>query len=50
MEMTKTNHDQVIKLPDFVMSILRWHVDKQMVTRDMERSELLFAGGQDLAR
>jgi integrase len=42
MEMTKTNHDQVIKLPDFVMSVLRWHVDKQLVTRGMERSELLF--------
>jgi integrase len=42
MEMTKTNHDQVIKLPEFVLSILKWHVDKQMVTRDMERSELLF--------
>ncbi len=42
MEMTKTNHDQVIKLPDFVMSVLRWHVDKQLITRDMERSELLF--------
>ncbi len=42
MEMTKTNHDQVIKLPDFAMSVLRWHVDKQLTTRDMERSELLF--------
>jgi integrase len=42
MEMTKTNHDQVIKLPEFVMSVLRWHVDKQLITRDMERSELLF--------
>ncbi|MGH7435465.1 MAG: tyrosine-type recombinase/integrase [Polyangiaceae bacterium] len=42
MEMTKTNHDQVIKLPEFVMSVLRWHVDKQLVTREMERSELLF--------
>jgi hypothetical protein len=42
MEMTKTNHDQVIKVPDFVMSVLRWHVDKQLITRDMERSELLF--------
>jgi integrase len=42
MEMTKTNHDQVIKLPDFVMSVLRWHVDKQLITRDMERSEILF--------
>jgi integrase len=42
MEMAKTNHDQVIKLPDFVMSVLRWHVDKQLITRDMERSELLF--------
>jgi integrase len=42
MEMTKTNHDQVIKLPEFVMSVLRWHVDKQLTTRDMERSELLF--------
>jgi integrase len=42
MEMTKTNHDQVIKLPAFVMSVLRWHVDKQLITRDMERSELLF--------
>jgi integrase len=42
MEMTKTNHDQVIKLPDFAVSILRWHVDKQLVTRDMERSDLLF--------
>ena len=42
MEMTKTNHDQVIKIPDFVVSVLRWHVDKQLITRDMERSELLF--------
>ncbi len=42
MEMTKTNHDQVIKMPDFVLSVLRWHVDKQLITRDMERSELLF--------
>jgi integrase len=42
MEMTKINHDQVIKLPDFVMHVLRWHVDKQLVTREMERSELLF--------
>jgi integrase len=42
MEMAKTNHDQVIKLPEFVMSVLRWHVDKQLTTRDMERSELLF--------
>jgi integrase len=42
MEMTKINHDQVIKLPDFVMQVLRWHVDKQLVTREMERSELLF--------
>ena len=42
MEMTKTNHDQVIKVPDFVVSVLRWHVDKQLITRDMERSELLF--------
>jgi len=42
MEMTKTNHDQVIKVPEFVMSVLRWHVDKQLVTREMERSELLF--------
>jgi integrase len=42
MEMTKTNHDQVIKLPDFVVSVLRWHVDKQLVTRAMERSDLLF--------
>jgi hypothetical protein len=42
MEMTKTNQDQVIKLPEFVMSVLRWHVDKQLITRDMERSELLF--------
>ena len=42
MEMTKTNHDQVIKLPPFVMSVLRWHVDKQLITRQMERSELLF--------
>jgi hypothetical protein len=33
MEMAKTNHDQVIKLPDFVMSALRWKVDKQLVTR-----------------
>ncbi len=42
MEMTKTNHDQVIKVPDFVISVLRWHVDKQMITREMERSDLLF--------
>jgi integrase len=42
MEMTKTNHDQVIKIPDFVVSVLRWHVDKQLITRDMERSDLLF--------
>jgi integrase len=42
MEMTKTNHDQVIKLPGFVMSVLQWHVDKQLITRAMERSELLF--------
>jgi integrase len=42
MEMTKTNHDQVIKLPEFVVSVLRWHVDRQLTTRDMERSELLF--------
>ncbi len=42
MEMTKTNHDQVIKIPDFVVSVLRWHVAKQLITRDMERSELLF--------
>jgi len=42
MEMTKTNHHQVIKVPEFVMSVLRWHVDKQLVTREMERSELLF--------
>ena len=42
MEMTKTIRDQVIKLPDFVVSILRWHVDKQLVTREMERSDLLF--------
>jgi integrase len=42
MEMTKTNHDQVIKLPAFVMSVLRWHIDKQLITRDMERSDLLF--------
>lgn len=42
MEMTKTNHDQVIKLPEFVMTVLRWHVDKQLVTREMERSDLLF--------
>ncbi len=42
MEMTKTNHDQVIKVPEFVMSVLRWHVDKQLLTREMERSELLF--------
>ena len=42
MEMTKINHDQVIKLPDFVMHVLRWHLDKQLVTREMERSELLF--------
>jgi hypothetical protein len=42
MEMTKTNHDQVIKLPAFVMAVLRWHVDKELVTRDMERSDLLF--------
>jgi site-specific recombinase XerC len=32
----------VIKLPDFVVQVLRWHVDRQLVTRDMERSELLF--------
>ena len=42
MEMTKTNHDQVIKIPDFVVSVLRWHVEKQLITREMERSELLF--------
>jgi integrase len=42
MEMTKTNHDQVIKVLEFVLSVLRWHVDKQLTTRDMERSELLF--------
>jgi integrase len=42
MEMTKINRDQVIKLPEFVMSILRWHIDKQLITREMERSELLF--------
>jgi site-specific recombinase XerD len=42
MEMTKTNHDQVIKVPDFVMSVLCWHTDKQLFTRDMERSDLLF--------
>lgn len=42
MEMTKTNHDQVIKVPGFVISVLRWHVDKQMITREMERSDLLF--------
>jgi integrase len=42
MEMTKTNHDQVIKIPEFMVSVLRWHVDKQLITRDMERSELLF--------
>lgn len=42
MEIAKNNHDQVIKLPDFVMQVLRWHVDKQLVTRGMERSELLF--------
>jgi site-specific recombinase XerC len=41
MEMTKTNHDQVIKVPGFVISVLRWHVDKQ-ITREMERSALLF--------
>jgi integrase len=45
MEMTKINRDQVIKLPDFVMQGLRWHVDKQLVTREMERSELLFPSG-----
>jgi hypothetical protein len=33
MEMTKTDNDQVIKLPDFVMAVLRWHVDKQLTTR-----------------
>jgi site-specific recombinase XerD len=42
MEMTKTNHDQVIKLPAFVIAVLRWHVDKQLVTRGKERSDLLF--------
>jgi integrase len=42
MEMTRTNRDQVIKLPDFMMTVLRWHVDKQLVTCSMERSELLF--------
>ena len=30
---------------EFVMSVLRWHVDKQLITRDMERSELPFPIG-----
>jgi integrase len=42
MGMTKTENDQVIKLPGFVMDVLKWHVDKQLFTRPMERSELLF--------
>jgi site-specific recombinase XerC len=42
MDMSKTKHDQVIKLPDFVMDVLKWHVDKQLFTRPMERSDLLF--------
>jgi integrase len=42
MDMTKTAHDQVIKLPDFVLEVLRWHVDKQLFTREMEDSDLLF--------
>jgi hypothetical protein len=42
MEMTKTNHDQVVKLPDFMMTVLRWHADKQLVACSTGRSELLF--------
>jgi hypothetical protein len=36
------DHDQVIKLADLVMAVLRWHADKQLITREMERSQLLF--------
>jgi hypothetical protein len=42
MEMTTTNHDQVIKRPDFVMSVLRWHVRQAAHHAGHEGGELLF--------
>ena len=46
MEMTKTSHDQVIKLPHFVMSVLRWHV---WVEELKEHASATVYGGASMA-
>jgi hypothetical protein len=41
-DFTKTKKDQDIPLPKSVLDVLRWHVDTQMETWQMRKSDLLF--------
>ena len=42
MQKTKTGIKQRIALPDEVMAVLKWHVDTQLSTPEMQASDLLF--------
>jgi integrase len=42
MQTTKTKRRYAIHVPKEVMEVLRWHVDTQLVTPEMQESDLLF--------
>lgn len=42
MATTKTKKRYVIDLPEEAMQVLRWHVDTQLATPEMQESDLLF--------
>ena len=42
MDMTKTKRDQAIKLPPALIRIILWHIDTQLTSDAMRKSELLF--------
>lgn len=42
METTKTDRHQRIHMPRDLVSVLRWHIDEQILRRKMRESELLF--------
>jgi hypothetical protein len=44
MGTTKTKKRYAIELPEEAIKVLRWHVDTQLVTPEMQESDLLFPG------
>jgi integrase len=42
MRTTKTKKRYAIDLPEEVLAVLRWHVDTQLATPEMQESDLLF--------